>query len=53
MDDLLCLANHPLRGNVAGILTSQNLDTPEGLESQLSVEIHRISAELPHSIELE
>jgi hypothetical protein len=36
-----------------GIPTSQNPDTPEGLKSQLSVEIHRISAELPHSIELE
>jgi hypothetical protein len=36
-----------------GILISQNPDTPEGLESQLSIEIHRIPAELPHSIELE
>jgi hypothetical protein len=31
-----------------GILTSQNPETPEGLKSQLSVEIHRILAELPH-----
>jgi hypothetical protein len=36
-----------------GIPTSRNPDTPEGLESQLSVRIHRISAELPHSTELE
>jgi hypothetical protein len=35
------------------ILTSQNTDTPEGLESRLSVKIHRIPAELPHSIEQE
>jgi hypothetical protein len=50
MIDLLLLVNHPLRGNVVGIPTSQNLDTPEGLESRLSVGIHRIPAELPHSI---
>jgi hypothetical protein len=42
-----------LRGNVAGIPTTQNPDIPEGLESQLLVGIHRIPAELPHSIELE
>jgi hypothetical protein len=36
-----------------GIPTSQDPDTPEGLKSQLSVEIHRIPAELPHSTELE
>jgi hypothetical protein len=36
-----------------GILTSQNPDTPEGLESGLSVEIRRIPAKLPHSTELE
>jgi hypothetical protein len=36
-----------------GIPTSQDPDTLEGLESRLSVEIRRISAELPHSIELE
>jgi hypothetical protein len=36
-----------------GIPTSQDLDTPEGLESLLSVEIRRILAQLPHSIELE
>jgi hypothetical protein len=36
-----------------GILTSQNLDTPEGLESWLSVRIRRILAELLHSTELE
>jgi hypothetical protein len=36
-----------------GIPTSQNPDTPEGLESQLSVRICRILAELPHSTELE
>jgi hypothetical protein len=28
-------------------------DTPEGLDSRLSVRIHRIPAELPHSTELE
>jgi hypothetical protein len=47
------LVNHPLRGNVMGILTSQNPDTPEGLESRLSVGIHRIPLELPHLTELE
>jgi hypothetical protein len=36
-----------------GILTSQNADTPEGLESHLSVEICRILTEIPHSTELE
>jgi hypothetical protein len=36
-----------------GILTSQNPDTPEELEGQLSIRIHRIPAELPHSTELE
>jgi hypothetical protein len=47
------LLNDPLRGNVTGIPTSQNLDTPEGLEGRLSVRIHRIPAELPHSVEPE
>jgi hypothetical protein len=50
MNDLLWLANHRLRGNAMGILTSQDPDTPEGLESRLSVEI---PAELPHSTKLE
>jgi hypothetical protein len=36
-----------------GILTSQNLDTPKGLESRFSVRIHRIPAELLHSTEVE
>jgi hypothetical protein len=36
-----------------GISTSRDPDTPEGLESRLSVGIHRIPVELPHSIELE
>jgi hypothetical protein len=36
-----------------GIPTSRSLDTPNGLESQLSARIHRIPAELPHSTELE
>jgi hypothetical protein len=36
-----------------GILTSHNPDTPEGLESWLSVGIRRIPPELPHSTELE
>jgi hypothetical protein len=36
-----------------GILTSRNPDTPEGLEGRLSVEIHRIPVELPHSTEPE
>jgi hypothetical protein len=36
-----------------GILTSQYLDTPEGLEWRVSVGIHRITAELPHSTKLE
>jgi hypothetical protein len=53
MNDLLWLVNHPLRGNVAGLLTSRNPDTLEGLESRLSVRIQRIPSELPHSIELE
>jgi hypothetical protein len=53
MNDLLWLAIDPLRGNVSGIPTSQNLNTPEGLESQPSIRIHRIPAELPHSTEVE
>jgi hypothetical protein len=53
MSDLLWLANHPLRGNVVGIPTSRNPDTLEGLESQLSIGIHRILAELLHSTEPE
>jgi hypothetical protein len=53
MNDLQWLANHPLQGNVAGIPTSQNPDTPEGLESRLSVGIHRIPAELLHLTVLE
>jgi hypothetical protein len=48
-----CHINHPLRGNVAGIATSQNPDTPDGLESWLSIKIHRIPAELSHSTKLE
>jgi hypothetical protein len=36
-----------------GIPISQDPDTQEGLESRLSVRIHRILAELPHSIKLE
>jgi hypothetical protein len=52
MNDLLWLANHPLRGNVMGIPTSRDPDTPEGLESRLFVRIHRISPELLHSTEL-
>jgi hypothetical protein len=36
-----------------GISISQDPNTPEGLESRLSVGIHRILAELPHSTELE
>jgi hypothetical protein len=36
-----------------GIPKRQNPDTPEGLKSRLSVGIRRISAELPHSNELE
>jgi hypothetical protein len=36
-----------------GILRSQNPDTPEGLESWLSVRIHKILVELPHSTEPE
>jgi hypothetical protein len=39
------LANHPLRGNIMGIPTSQNPDTPKKLEQGLSVGIHRISAD--------
>jgi hypothetical protein len=35
------------------IPTSHDLDTPEGLKSQLSIKIHRILAELPHSTEPE
>jgi hypothetical protein len=53
MSDLLWLSNHPLQGNVMGIPTSRDPDTPEGLESRLSVGICRILIELPHSIELE
>jgi hypothetical protein len=36
-----------------GIPTSQNPDTPEGLEQRLSVGIHRIPVELLHSSKLE
>jgi hypothetical protein len=36
-----------------GIPTSRNPNTSEGLENWLSVRIHRILAELPHSIEPE
>jgi hypothetical protein len=36
-----------------GIPTSQDPNTPEGLESRLSIRIHRIPAELPHLTELE
>jgi hypothetical protein len=36
-----------------GIPTSQNPNTPEGLESRLSVTIHRILVELLHSTEPE
>jgi hypothetical protein len=36
-----------------GIPISRDPNTLEGLESRLSVGIHRIPAELPHSIELE
>jgi hypothetical protein len=36
-----------------GLPTSQSFDTPEGLESRLSVGIHRIPVELLHSTELE
>jgi hypothetical protein len=35
------------------IPTSRNPDTPEGLESWLSVRIRKILVELPHSTELE
>jgi hypothetical protein len=34
-----------------GILTNQDPDTPEGLESQLSVEMHRILVKLTHLTE--
>jgi hypothetical protein len=53
MNDLLWLANHPLCDNVTGIPTSQNPDTTEGLESRLSIRIHKIPTELQHSTELE
>jgi hypothetical protein len=36
-----------------GFSTSRDPDTPEGLESWLSVKIHKILAELLHSTELE
>jgi hypothetical protein len=36
-----------------GIPTSQNPDTPEGLEGWLPVRIHRILTKLLHSTELE
>jgi hypothetical protein len=36
-----------------GITTSQNPNTPEGLKQRLSVGIHRIPIELPHSSKLE
>jgi hypothetical protein len=46
MNYLLWLVNHPLRGNVVGILTSQNPDTPKGFENRFSI---RILTDLPHS----
>jgi hypothetical protein len=36
-----------------GNQTSQNLDTPEGVEGRLSIGIRRIPAELQHSTKLE
>jgi hypothetical protein len=36
-----------------GIPTSWNPDTPKGLEQRLSVGIHRILVEFPHSRKLE
>jgi hypothetical protein len=36
-----------------GIQTSQDPDTPKGLESQLSIRIRRILTEVPHSTEVE
>jgi hypothetical protein len=53
MNDLLRLTNHPLRGNVVGIPTSQDPNASKGLESRLSIGIRRILVELPHSPELE
>jgi hypothetical protein len=53
MNDLLWLVNHPLWGNAMGIPTSRNPDTPDGLESRLSVGIHRILVELFSSTEPE
>jgi hypothetical protein len=47
------MENHPFRGNVVGIPISQNPDTPKELKSRLSVRIHGILIELPHSTELE
>jgi hypothetical protein len=35
------------------ILTSQDSNTLEGLESRFSIGIHKIPAKLPHSIKLE
>jgi hypothetical protein len=46
------IGKSPTPRNVAGISTSQNPDTPEGLESRLFVRIYRILAELPHSTDL-
>jgi hypothetical protein len=53
MNDLLWLVNHQLWGNVAGIPTSRNPNTPEGLNSWLSIDIHRISVKVPQSTEVE
>jgi hypothetical protein len=36
-----------------GILTGRDPDTPEGLESRLSIEIRIIPTKLPHLTELE
>jgi hypothetical protein len=47
------VANYPLRGNVIGILTIRDSNTPEELKSLLSVRIRRTPVELPHSTELE
>jgi hypothetical protein len=53
MNDLLWLVNHPLRGNVTGLPTSQNPKTPEGLKIRFSIIIRGILTELPCLTELE
>jgi hypothetical protein len=47
------IGKSPTLSKCHGYPDNRNPDTPEGLESRLSIGIHRIPVELSHSIELE